>query len=278
MVTVSSTPTSASSTAAGGTADEATGSGGTAGGPTGSGGTADEATGSGGTAAGASATSAGGASTTESATATTTEGTTTATSNTATTSTAAASTEGTGTTVTTSSTSGGNDNSWAAECEGVTMNGRCNGNVYEWCDYFTQGLKQIDCEPLGMTCVATISQPWEWESNGCVRDGCTNDEDGCDGSLMFDCDAGELVVWDCEKLRGPGSVCVLEGDSTPECTLLPCDEPSLITCAGTVQDICMEDGKRYIVDCARCDPADTCNPAGVPPNCSGGTYECGFQP
>ncbi|HEX6271871.1 MAG TPA: hypothetical protein VFZ53_02470, partial [Polyangiaceae bacterium] len=45
-----------------------------------------------------------------------------------------------------------------AACGDVTRNGRCTGNIYEWCDYFTGGIARLDCTPLGATCRASARQ------------------------------------------------------------------------------------------------------------------------
>ena len=130
-----------------------------------------------------------------------------------------------------------------------------------------------------MTCVASISQDSEWETNGCVKDHeCTNDEEACDGKLMYNCERGPLVATDCEKLWGPGSLCALEPGEDPRCTPLPCDEPAVLTCDGTVNLICNEDGELHIQDCARCDPYETCNSDQQTPSCGPNTYSCGFSP
>ena len=144
-------------------------------------------------------------------------------------------------------------------CGDVTQNGRCAGNVYEWCDYFAGGVARLDCTPLGATCRALESQLYEDELNGCVTGPCGTGASSCDGSLFSQCEDG-TVVNDCEKFGGPGSLCVAD-ETSVRCTRQECSNPSDATCAGNLLLICNEDGMLVVEDCARCDPAGTCVPS-----------------
>lgn len=145
-------------------------------------------------------------------------------------------------------------------CGDVTRNGRCTDNVYEWCDYFTGGIERLDCTPLGATCRALESQTYEEESNGCVKAPCETGASGCDGALFMQCEDDGIVINDCAKFGGPGSVCDPSGTSF-WCTREECSNPSDATCEGNLRLICNEDGLLVIQDCARCDPAGTCVPS-----------------
>lgn len=145
-----------------------------------------------------------------------------------------------------------------SKCGGVTRNGRCAGNVYEWCDYFTGGLARLDCTPLGATCRALDRQFYEDELNGCIAGSCSAATNAsCDGALAKMCERGELVVKDCRKYGGPDSLCVAEGTQAG-CTKPDCPRPNTVSCAGDLLIACNEYGELGIRDCARCDPAGTC--------------------
>jgi hypothetical protein len=158
------------------------------------------------------------------------------------------------------STSGGGGSGgerWDAACNGVSNNGRCTGNVYEWCDYFSGSVMQLDCTPLGMTCRAE-SQPNEPETNGCVRQACTSVNGRCDGQLRYDCQSGEQLVIDCKKQRGPATECEVSGGS-PRCVMNhPCSAPSTSWCEGNLHVICTEDSTLYYQDCQRKSEAGRC--------------------
>jgi hypothetical protein len=112
-----------------------------------------------------------------------------------------------------STPSGGASGSSNDSCGDVTRNGRCTENVYEWCDYFTGSIARLDCTPLGATCRALESQTYEDESNGCVTSPCDTGQSGCDGSLCMQCEDDGIVINDCAKFGGPGSVCDPSGTS-----------------------------------------------------------------
>jgi hypothetical protein len=164
-----------------------------------------------------------------------------------------------------------------AACGAVTRNGRCTGNVYEWCDYFTGGIARLDCTPLGATCRASASQSRERESNGCVAAPCETGETTCEGALVEQCEEDGVLVNDCAKFGGTGSVCDPVGTSF-WCTRRTCSNPGEATCAGDLRLICNEDGFLVIEDCARCDPAGTCVPSApgteVPVACDRPSWGC----
>lgn len=147
------------------------------------------------------------------------------------------------------------DTGWSDACGDVANNGHCVGDVYEWCDYFARGLKQLDCGALGMTCHAGLQPGDSVETNGCIGDPCTADDEVCDGNLRIDCRDGHLLVTDCHKLRGPESACELHHDDFSDldsirCTRdRPCDTPNLLWCDEELEVICDEEGKLYLIDC-----------------------------
>jgi hypothetical protein len=142
-------------------------------------------------------------------------------------------------------------------CGGLTRNGRCVDNVYEWCDYFTGGIARLDCTPLGGTCRALATQSFEEDVNGCVTGPCTGSDDGCDGSLVRDCEGDGVVVNDCRKFDGPDSTCELDGTSA-HCTHPTCTTPRVSSCDGDFRLICDEGGALHVEDCARCNATGTC--------------------
>jgi hypothetical protein len=158
---------------------------------------------------------------------------------------------------------------WQAACDGVTINGTCKGNVYQWCDYFTGALKSIDCTSRGMTCRANASEPGEVDRNGCVGSACTASGIACDGDVRTNCVDGELVATSCTKQRGPGAICTMSSGSASCSGGETCTSPRTSACDGSVIGLCTEDGQRRYVDCARRDPAGTCSDLGS------GSYECG---
>ncbi len=167
-------------------------------------------------------------------------------------------------------TAGGDPTDWRAACAGVTINGTCQGNIYEWCDYFTGALKSIDCTSLGMTCRANPTEPGEVDRNGCVGSSCTSSGITCDGELRTTCVDGQLVTMNCTKQHGPGATCTMTSGSTSCSDGEACSPPKTIACDGNVIRLCTEDGQRRYVDCARSDPTGTC--AELSP---GASYGCG---
>ncbi len=159
---------------------------------------------------------------------------------------------GTGATNTNGGTGGSN-----ASCGDVTRNGRCAGNVYEWCDYFTGDIARLDCTPLGATCRALENQVNEDESNGCLSVPCEMGESSCEDGLFRQCEDDGILINDCARFGGPGSVCNSDPTSF-RCTRPQCSNPNDATCAGDLRLICNEDGLLVIEDCSRCDPAGTC--------------------
>jgi hypothetical protein len=148
-------------------------------------------------------------------------------------------------------------------CAGLTLNGRCTGNLYQWCDYFAGGTHSLDCGALGLTCRASATQEegGEEDTNGCVGGSCTSADNHCDGSLKVECYAAQLVTNDCTKWHGPGGSCALQGSGSVDCEgYPPCSPSSTIGCDGSVLRVCTETGGLYIEDCARSDPAGTCEP------------------
>jgi hypothetical protein len=163
-------------------------------------------------------------------------------------------------------TDGSGGERWDAACNGVSNNGRCTGNVYEWCDYFSGSVIQLDCTPLGMTCRAE-SQPNEPETNGCVGQACTSAGEHCDGQLRYDCQAGEQVVIDCKKPRGPASECEIFEGSIRCAMNHPCAAPSTSWCEGNLHVICTEDSVLYYQDCQRKSDAGRCVAGANGANC-----------
>lgn len=174
-----------------------------------------------------------------------------------------------GATPTAGGASGGRPTDWQAACAGVTINGTCQGNVYQWCDYFTGALKSIDCTAHGMTCRANPVEPGEVDRNGCVGSACTASGIACNGDLRTSCVDGELVATSCTKQHGPGATCTIASGSTSCSGGETCTPPKTSACDGNVIGLCNEDGQRRYVDCARSDPAGTCSDLGT------GSYECG---
>jgi hypothetical protein len=170
-----------------------------------------------------------------------------------------------------SSTGGGSN----GPCGEVTMNGRCVGNVYEWCDWFTGGIRTLDCDTVGMTCVAAERLTYENDINGCVGAPCTfGDPARCEGSIRFNCDKSEIHATDCRKAGGPDSVCIVdEGSPTAGCTRPSCDPPGA-TCDGDVVLGCNEDGELHVTDCGRCDPLGTCVVDEAGSHCDLPTFGC----
>jgi hypothetical protein len=164
-----------------------------------------------------------------------------------------------------------------APCGDLTRNGRCAGNVYEWCDYFTDAVATLDCTLLGATCRAQETQYYEEEVNGCVTGPCGTAGSSCDGPLFSQCEGDGMVVNDCEKFGGPGSTCVENGTSV-RCTYQECSNLSDATCAGDLRLICDEEGFLHVEDCSRCDPAGTCvaaQPGGeLPVACNRFSWGC----
>jgi hypothetical protein len=167
-------------------------------------------------------------------------------------------------------TAGGDPTDWQRACAGVTINGTCQGNIYEWCDYFTGALKSIDCSSLGMTCRANPTEPGEVDRNGCVGSTCTSAGITCDGELRTTCVDGQLVTMNCTKQHGPGATCTMTSGSTSCSDGEACTPPNTIACDGNVIRLCTEDGQRRYVDCARSDPTGTCTELSP-----GASYECG---
>lgn len=142
-------------------------------------------------------------------------------------------------------------------CGEVTRNGRCTGNVYEWCDYFTGGIARLDCTPLAATCRALETQVEVGESNGCVSVPCETGESSCEDGLFRQCEEDGILLNDCARFGGPDSVCNSDPTSF-RCTRPECSNPNDATCAGDLRLICNEDGLLVVEDCSRCDPTGTC--------------------
>jgi hypothetical protein len=143
--------------------------------------------------------------------------------------------------------------------------------VFEWCDYYTKGLRTFDCESLGMTCRADALQPSESEMNGCVGDPCPMTGDiTCDGRFIHDCAKGLTHVTDCEKTSGVGATC-LDVEGSHVCIGgVSCGIPNNISCDGTILAICNEYGQLRALDCARCNPAGLC----VGASCMPSIFDC----
>lgn len=148
---------------------------------------------------------------------------------------------------------------WRMACDGLTLNGRCSGNVYEWCDYFDREVKQLDCTPLGMTCRANVVETNEADQNGCITETCTQEDDRCEGALKYDCIGGALVVSDCRKWKGAAATCLFDEKGYNHCRpKLECDNPGVFTCNGSMLETCDIDSVFYLEDCARYDASGTC--------------------
>jgi hypothetical protein len=152
----------------------------------------------------------------------------------------------------------GSGGDWAATCNGVTMVGRCVGEVYEWCDYFERGLKRIDCGAIGLTCRA---EPHELSSDytnaGCFGGTCTPEDNRCHGTLAFQCLDGENTVHDCAKSRGPEATCGDGAFNNASCHSASCEPDRRVFCDGNVAVVCY-DSLLHIENCAEYDPAGTC--------------------
>jgi len=148
---------------------------------------------------------------------------------------------------------------WQAACDGLTVNGRCDGDTYQWCDYFTRQVGSMDCGALGMTCRALETESNEEDGNGCVGAPCDSSLlDYCAGQeLIGSCFADETVVTSCAKHHGSAATCSEPGENAVCSHTALCDGPSH-QCDGSVIRICDEDGQLYYRDCARMDPAGTC--------------------
>jgi hypothetical protein len=140
----------------------------------------------------------------------------------------------------------------------VTVNGRCTGNVYEWCDYFSQEIHSLDCNKLGMTCRADPSEPNEFDTNGCVGAACTDADEHCDGQLMFQCHADKVIATDCSKWVGASGVCIQPSTYTDCSGGPPCSPKWSHSCDGSVLRVCSEDGNLNFRDCAREVPSGIC--------------------
>jgi hypothetical protein len=162
---------------------------------------------------------------------------------------------------------------WDAACDGTSTNGRCEGDVFVWCDYYTKGLRTFDCATLGMTCQADARQPPEDEVNGCAGGPCpVGAMYRCEGRFIHDCAKGLAHVTDCEKTAGPGAICTAVDDAHVCLGGVSCGPPSTISCDGTVEAICNEYGELRAYDCARCNPLGTCG--GGIDGCTPSRYDC----
>jgi hypothetical protein len=159
---------------------------------------------------------------------------------------------------------------WSAACGDVTHNGRCVGNVYQWCDYFEQGIREMDCGARGMTCRASESINTEDDSNGCYDEGaCTAADERCDGQFVLQCQSGGLQALDCRKNKGALSQCE---EATTEIPYPRCgrDTPcggNASHCDGNMLFICDEDGRVYLQNCAQRVPSGRCVENGTYPDC-----------
>jgi hypothetical protein len=151
----------------------------------------------------------------------------------------------------------GSPGDWNEPCGGVTMNGRCVGDVYQWCDFFSRTVSELDCAALGMRCEAEDIQWYEDELNGCVGDPCTSGAGSCDGAILEQCLQGEMHARDCRKKDGPSSLCTSDGESFG-CTPMACDRPNRERCEGSIAVTCDEDGQAGLIDCKRCDLSGQC--------------------
>jgi hypothetical protein len=140
------------------------------------------------------------------------------------------------------------------------LNGRCAGNVYQWCDYFAHEVHSLDCTALGQTCRADVTQDSEDDRNGCVGGTCTG-AGHCNGRLRVECYSGQAITTDCTKWSGPTGSCGVDDRGYTHCEgYPPCTPPVTISCDGSVMRRCEETGELIIDDCARSDPAGTCEP------------------
>ncbi len=160
---------------------------------------------------------------------------------------------------------------WSAACGDVTHNGRCVGNVYQWCDYFEEGLREMDCGARGMTCRAVESQTTEEDSNGCYLEGaCDEADQGCEGQIALRCRSAGLQAMNCKKNKGPTSQC-LESTAEipyPRCDRsTPCSGRSSSECDGNMLVICDEDGFVYLQNCAQRTPTGRCVDNASYPDC-----------
>lgn len=155
------------------------------------------------------------------------------------------------------------------------MNGRCVGNVYEWCDYSARGIRKLDCAALGMDCEALESQNYEDELNGCSGSTCDGSEPSrCEGTVKIDCQGNwGWRASDCRKLYGADSTCEVVGGEA-HCTDTACEDLSGYACDGTLSLICNEEGVLWLTDCARCDPTATCSEGAPLGNCTAPTFGC----
>jgi len=140
------------------------------------------------------------------------------------------------------------DTGWSDACDGVTAVGHCVGDVFEWCDYFARGLRQLDCGALGMTCHAGLMPNIDDDGSGCVGDPCVREDEHCDGELVYQCRSGTTFVSTCERNRGAAATCTLYDNGSylfPGCDhdeLVPCGEPFTTWCDGTMRLTCSEEG------------------------------------
>jgi len=141
------------------------------------------------------------------------------------------------------------DTGWSDACGSVTHNGHCAGAVFEYCDYYSRGLKQLDCGELGMTCQAGLQPGDGVQTNGCVGAPCTAQDERCEDNLRVDCRDGQLLVTDCHKTHGPASTCELFEENIRCATAEPCDTPSVLWCDRELKVICDEESTLHVVDC-----------------------------
>jgi len=166
---------------------------------------------------------------------------------------------GTGGSSPTAGAAGAPTGDWAAACNGVTMVGRCTNGVYEWCDYFERGLKRIDCGALGMVCRAEPQEALsDFTNAGCFGGACTAADEGCDGTLAYQCFLGEMTVHDCSKRYGPETTCGDGSLGAGSCEAPFCEPDRMVHCDGNVAVVCALDNNFYLVNCAEQDPAGTC--------------------
>jgi hypothetical protein len=160
---------------------------------------------------------------------------------------------------------------WSAACGDVTHNGRCVGNVYQWCDYFEQGIREMDCAARGMTCRAADSINSEDDENGCYEEGaCTEADEGCDGQILLRCQSGGLQALDCRKNMGAMSQCAEPTEAIDywHCDRsTPCSGPNFSRCDGNMLVICDEDSRVYLQNCAQRTPSGRCVENGTYPDC-----------
>lgn len=157
----------------------------------------------------------------------------------------------------------------------MTTNGRCDGEVYEWCDYFSASLQRLDCAALGMTCRADPYQPPETDVNGCVGEPCDADDNACDGRLAYRCRSDGLYVMDCAQHGGEDAACVIGESGAPRCASRePCSPTSFSSCDGNLVRVCDEDGLLHFQDCARCEPQGLCVEGAGSANCDPAFLAC----